>query len=91
MAPVWIGRRSMPSPSQSARADRGTFGGGQRCQRDGTRRRACRLVGVHHIEGHIAANWLVDDLQDYGEIVFPAVCLIVSGGHTDLILMRGPR
>jgi N6-L-threonylcarbamoyladenine synthase len=52
--------------------------------------RGLPLVGVHHIEGHIAANWLVDDLQDYGEIVFPAVCLIVSGGHTDLILMRVP-
>jgi N6-L-threonylcarbamoyladenine synthase len=53
---------------------------------------ACNLplVGVHHIEGHIAANWLVDELQDYGHIAFPAVCLIVSGGHTDLILMQAP-
>ena len=48
------------------------------------------LVGVHHIEGHIAANWLIDDLQDYGEIAMPAVCLIVSGGHTDLIRMSAP-
>ena len=49
------------------------------------------LVGVHHIEGHIAANWLIDELQDYGEIAIPAVCLIVSGGHTDLIRMTRPR
>jgi N6-L-threonylcarbamoyladenine synthase len=48
------------------------------------------LIGVHHIEGHIAANWLIDELQDYGEIALPAVCLIVSGGHTDLVLMRNP-
>jgi len=48
------------------------------------------LVGVHHIEGHIAANWLIDELQDYGEIAMPAVCLIVSGGHTDLIRMSAP-
>jgi N6-L-threonylcarbamoyladenine synthase len=48
------------------------------------------LVGVHHIEGHIAANWLIDELQDYGEIAMPAVCLIVSGGHTDLIRMTAP-
>jgi N6-L-threonylcarbamoyladenine synthase len=48
------------------------------------------LVGVHHIEGHIAANWLIDELQDNGEIAMPAICLIVSGGHTDLVLMRDP-
>ena len=47
------------------------------------------LLGVHHIEGHIAANWLIDNEQDFGEIELPAVCLVVSGGHTDLILMTG--
>jgi N6-L-threonylcarbamoyladenine synthase len=52
--------------------------------------RSLPLIAVHHIEGHIAANWLIDDLQDHGEIALPAVCLIVSGGHTDLVLMRGP-
>jgi N6-L-threonylcarbamoyladenine synthase len=43
-----------------------------------------RLVGVNHLEAHIYANWL-------GQIEpeFPLLCLIVSGGHTDLILMRG--
>jgi N6-L-threonylcarbamoyladenine synthase len=48
------------------------------------------LIGVHHIEGHVAANWLQDDRQDFGEIPLPAVCLIVSGGHTDLVLMERP-
>lgn len=48
------------------------------------------LIGVHHIEGHIAANWLISDLQHFDEIALPAVCLIVSGGHTDLILMNAP-
>lgn len=42
------------------------------------------LVGVNHLEGHIYANWLGDE-----DIEFPAVCLIVSGGHSDLVLMRG--
>ena len=42
------------------------------------------LVGVNHMEGHIYANWLNDN-----EPLFPLVCLIVSGGHTDLMLMRG--
>ena len=38
---------------------------------------------VNHIEGHIASNFLArPDLR------FPMLCLVVSGGHTDLILMR---
>jgi N6-L-threonylcarbamoyladenine synthase len=41
------------------------------------------ITGVNHLEGHIYANWLVDPGPD-----FPLVCLIVSGGHTDLVLMR---
>jgi N6-L-threonylcarbamoyladenine synthase len=40
------------------------------------------LVGVHHIEGHLLANALSADL------VLPAVFLVVSGGHTELILAR---
>lgn len=42
------------------------------------------LVAVHHLEAHIYANFLVND-----NIKFPAVCLIVSGGHSDLVLMKG--
>jgi N6-L-threonylcarbamoyladenine synthase len=41
------------------------------------------LIGVNHLEGHIYANWLTGQ-----KIEFPAVCLIVSGGHSDLVLMR---
>ncbi|CAI9396689.1 MULTISPECIES: tRNA (adenosine(37)-N6)-threonylcarbamoyltransferase complex transferase subunit TsaD [Bacillaceae] len=40
------------------------------------------LVGVHHIAGHIYANQLVDNLE------FPLLALVVSGGHTELVLMR---
>jgi len=39
------------------------------------------LVGVHHIEGHILANALTSDLT------LPAVVLVASGGHTELIYM----
>ena len=42
------------------------------------------LIGVNHLEGHLYANWLGED-----NIEFPAVCLIVSGGHSDLVLVRG--
>ncbi len=42
------------------------------------------LVGVNHMEAHIYANWLMNK-----KINFPALCLVVSGGHTELVLMRG--
>lgn len=41
------------------------------------------LVGVHHIEGHICANFIENkDLEP------PFLCLVVSGGHTHLVLMK---
>ncbi|GAQ19155.1 threonylcarbamoyladenosine biosynthesis protein [Oceanobacillus picturae] len=40
------------------------------------------LVGVHHIAGHIYANRLETEFQ------FPLLALIVSGGHTELVLMK---
>ncbi|MCL2281061.1 MAG: tRNA (adenosine(37)-N6)-threonylcarbamoyltransferase complex transferase subunit TsaD, partial [Dehalococcoidia bacterium] len=42
-----------------------------------------QLVGINHLEGHIYANWLGETTPK-----FPLLCLIVSGGHTDLIHMR---
>jgi len=42
------------------------------------------ITGVNHLEGHIYAGWLINRSID-----FPLVCLIVSGGHSDLALMRG--
>jgi len=42
------------------------------------------FIGINHLEGHIYANWLVEG----PEPEFPALCLVVSGGHTDLVLMR---
>src|SRR3990172_622345 len=43
------------------------------------------LVAVNHLEGHIYAAWL----QEAPAPRFPVLCLIVSGGHTDLVLMTG--
>lgn len=42
------------------------------------------LIGVNHLEGHIYANFLTERVPS-----FPLICLIVSGGHTDLIYMKG--
>jgi len=42
------------------------------------------LIGINHLEGHIYANWIGNTKP-----VFPCLCLIVSGGHSDLVLMTG--
>jgi N6-L-threonylcarbamoyladenine synthase len=46
------------------------------------------LTGINHIEGHIYANWLVEHAPNSAP-TFPLLCLIVSGGHSDLVLMKG--
>jgi N6-L-threonylcarbamoyladenine synthase len=61
------------------------------------------LVAVNHLEGHLYSNWLdeggridlaavtrpsLPDLDLHGD-AFPLLVLIVSGGHTELVLMRG--
>jgi N6-L-threonylcarbamoyladenine synthase len=48
--------------------------------------RGLPLLGINHIEAHIYANWLVVD-DSAQEISFPLLALVVSGGHTELILM----
>ena len=70
------------------------------------------LIGVNHLEGHIAANWLVPEVVPPGnEPVFaevtavtigvdgrdasrppvlPAICLLVSGGHSEIVLVEAP-
>ena len=40
------------------------------------------LIAVHHIAGHIYANRLEKELQ------FPLICLVISGGHTEIIYMK---
>lgn len=41
------------------------------------------LVGVHHIEGHVSANYI-----EHPELEPPFLCLIVSGGHTHLVMVN---
>ncbi|MEX2236642.1 MAG: tRNA (adenosine(37)-N6)-threonylcarbamoyltransferase complex transferase subunit TsaD [Dehalococcoidia bacterium] len=45
------------------------------------------LLGVNHLEGHVYANWLDEARSDGRTPFLPAVCLIVSGAHSDLALM----
>lgn len=49
------------------------------------------LVEVNHLEGHVYANWLEKEkanLYSLKKMRFPVLCLIVSGGHTQLVLMK---
>lgn len=41
------------------------------------------LIGVHHIEGHVSANFI-----EHKDLKPPFLCLIVSGGHTHLVMME---
>ncbi|MFD9628245.1 tRNA (adenosine(37)-N6)-threonylcarbamoyltransferase complex transferase subunit TsaD [Peribacillus muralis] len=42
------------------------------------------IVGTHHIAGHIYANRLMQEIE------YPALSLVVSGGHTELVLLEEP-
>ena len=52
--------------------------------------RGLPCLPVHHIEGHIYANWLDPARAEHGGAPppLPAVCLVVSGGHSELLLME---
>ncbi|MDP2981774.1 MAG: tRNA (adenosine(37)-N6)-threonylcarbamoyltransferase complex transferase subunit TsaD [Candidatus Latescibacter sp.] len=43
------------------------------------------LIGIHHIEGHIQSNYLEEPFPPY-----PSIVLVISGGHTELVLMEKP-
>jgi N6-L-threonylcarbamoyladenine synthase len=43
------------------------------------------LLGINHLEGHIYSLWLT---QPFRDVLFPVLVLIVSGGHTELLLMK---
>jgi N6-L-threonylcarbamoyladenine synthase len=50
--------------------------------------RGMPLVPVSHLESHIYANWIERDGKDTAPPGFPLLALIVSGGHTDLVVME---
>ena len=45
--------------------------------------RGLPLVGVHHIEGHVSANYI-----EHPELEPPFLCEIISGGHTHLVIVK---
>jgi len=46
------------------------------------------LMPINHLEGHIYSNWLSHE-ELFNRKIFQAICLVVSGGHTELYLMTG--
>ncbi len=50
--------------------------------------RGLPFYGINHLEGHIYAAWLLDNDPEANP-GFPLLCLVASGGHTDLLLMEG--
>jgi len=53
------------------------------------------IVPINHLQAHLYANWLTPENKEHRtkniEPEFPAIGLVVSGGHTDLVLMKGHR
>src|SRR5436189_179925 len=49
------------------------------------------FVGVNHLEGHVYANWLYETEDIPPEPEIPAIVLVVSGAHSDLVLMEAHR
>lgn len=47
------------------------------------------IVPVNHLMGHVYANFVAKKRDK--QITFPALCLVVSGGHTDLLVMKGHK
>src|SRR5207245_6802380 len=60
------------------------------------------FLGVNHLEAHIYANWLRGKIEaaskqtedsdwEYqeGDPIFPSLCLVISGAHSELVLVRG--
>jgi N6-L-threonylcarbamoyladenine synthase len=47
------------------------------------------IIPVNHLMGHIYANWIEKENINFKNIEFPLLSLIVSGGHTDLVLITG--
>ncbi len=44
------------------------------------------LIGVNHLEAHVYATWIGGEERGFPEL--PAICLVVSGGHSEITLMR---
>jgi N6-L-threonylcarbamoyladenine synthase len=49
------------------------------------------LIPINHIKAHILANYLKGESGILEKIEYPALCLVVSGGHTSLVYLKDPN
>jgi len=48
------------------------------------------MVEVNHLQGHVLAHFIKESPEDNNQPEFPFLCLLVSGGHTELIVVKEP-
>ena len=47
-----------------------------------------KLIEINHLQGHILAHFVKENLEDNNQPSFPFICLLVSGGHTQIVLVK---
>lgn len=47
-----------------------------------------KLIEINHLQGHILAHFVKENLEDSNQPNFPFICLLVSGGHTQIVLVK---
>lgn len=48
------------------------------------------IIGINHLEGHLYSTQLFNKEEEKQEIKYPSIGLVVSGGHTNLYLLKSP-
>ena len=46
------------------------------------------MIEVNHLQGHVLAHFIKEDEGDHGQPEFPFLCLLVSGGNSQIILVK---
>jgi len=47
-----------------------------------------KLIEINHLQGHILAHFVKENAEDDNQPKFPFICLLVSGGHTQIVLVK---
>ncbi len=47
-----------------------------------------KLIEINHLQGHILAHFVKENPEDNNQPSFPFICLLVSGGHTQIVLVK---
>lgn len=47
-----------------------------------------KLIEINHLQGHILAHFVKENTEDTDQPSFPFICLLVSGGHTQIVLVK---